>query len=44
MLSVCWVVEIGLLWAARGSLVALAQVVLLVNAVLFAYGLYEVRQ
>lgn len=42
--SVFSVVEIGLLWAARGSLVALAQVVLLVNAVLFAYGLYEVRQ
>lgn len=39
--SVC---EIGLLWAAHGSLVGMAQVVLLVNAALFAYGLYEVRR
>lgn len=38
------VVEIGLLWAAQDTLVGMAQVVLLVNTALFAYGLHEVRQ
>jgi len=35
-------VEIGLLWAVGGSPVAMAQVILVVNAGLFAVGLYEV--
>lgn len=42
--TACSVLEIGLLWVAHDSLVGMAQVVLLVNAALFAYGLYEVHR
>lgn len=38
------IVEIALLWAVDGSPVGMAQVILVVNAALFGYGLYEVRR
>ncbi|NHN46545.1 hypothetical protein G9464_02895 [Halostella sp. JP-L12] len=38
------VIEIGLMWAAHGSMVRIIQVILIVNAGLFAYGISEVRR
>ena len=38
------IVEIVLLWTVHGSLVGMAQIILVVNAALFVYGLHEVRK
>ena len=42
--TIATIVEIGLLWTVHGSLIGMAQIILVVNSLLFAYGLYEVRK
>lgn len=42
--TIASIVEIGLLWTVHGSLIGMAQIILVVNSLLFAYGLYEVRK